>query len=61
VEFVDSIPEEMPDSKKKDDVGLEIGMLKFKNEVTQLELKNVKITDLEGLRNLMFDILEEFE
>lgn len=63
MDFLDNPPDANPlDDPRDSDLGtFEIGVMKFKSKDVQLELQNVKITDFEGLRDLILDIIEELE
>jgi hypothetical protein len=59
MEFVDEIPEEQ--ESKRVENSLEIGLIKFKNGPVNFEIKDVKVKDVEGLREFIEELLQEWE
>jgi hypothetical protein len=64
MEFLDEMPEEettktIQTEKPSDGVELEIGSLTFYMGDVELEIKDVKVKDMDDFRKLLFEILAQ--
>lgn len=60
MEFVDEIPEE-EESLKPGANSLEIGYIKYTSEDVTFEIKDVKVKDVQGLREFLWEIIDEID
>jgi len=60
MEFVDEIPEEEK-SVKPGTNALEIGYIKYTSEDVTFEIKDVKVKDVQGLREFLWEIIDEID
>tara|TARA_B110000914_G_C15163990_1_gene309695 strand:+ start:83 stop:277 length:195 start_codon:yes stop_codon:yes gene_type:complete len=59
MDFVDEIPEE---GLIKDALNsLEIGYIKYTSEDITFEIKDVKVKDVQGLREFLWEIIDEID
>lgn len=63
MEFVNEIneKEEKKEKAKRPPTSLQIGFVKYKNGDIEFELKDVKVTDVESLREFFWEVIDELE
>ena len=60
MEFVNEINEK-EESVKVDSNSLEIGYIKYTSEDVSFEIKDVKVKDVQGLREFLWEIIDEID
>ncbi|MBT6072445.1 MAG: hypothetical protein HOH07_03255 [Euryarchaeota archaeon] len=60
MEFVNEINEK-EESVKVDSNSLEIGYIKYTSEDISFEIKDVKVKDVQGLREFLWEIIDEID
>tara|TARA_B110000495_G_scaffold36784_1_gene29518 strand:+ start:2602 stop:2799 length:198 start_codon:yes stop_codon:yes gene_type:complete len=60
MEFVNEINEK-EESVKEDSNSLEIGYIKYTSEDISFEIKDVKVKDVQGLREFLWEIIDEID
>ena len=60
MEFVNEINEK-EESVKEDSNSLEIGYIKYTSEDVSFEIKDVKVKDVQGLREFLWEIIDEID
>ena len=61
MEFVNEINERENPEPKKAENSLEIGHIKYENDGVKFEIKDVKVKDVDTLRDFIYELMDEWE